>query len=134
VLVERVEKLITRPTWQRAYTEINAFEQQLSQHGVLIIKFWLAITPDEQLRRFESREELPFKQYKITDEDWRNRDKWQAYRQATSDMLMHTDSPHAHWHPISANDKRHARIAVMKQIVNTIESAIDSATATGKDR
>ena len=124
VLVERVEKLITRQTWQRAYTEINAFEQQLSQHGVLIMKFWLAITPDEQLRRFEARQALPFKQYKITDEDWRNRDKWQAYRQATGDMLTYTDTQQAPWHPISANDKRHARIAVIKQIVETVEAAV----------
>lgn len=126
VLVERVEKLITRPVWQRAYTEINAFEQHLSQHGILILKFWLAITPDEQLRRFKSREELPFKQYKITDEDWRNREKWSQYRQATGDMLVHTNTSHAPWHPISSNDKRHARIAVIKQIVQSVEAAIDS--------
>lgn len=126
VLVERVEKLIARPVWQRAYTEINAFEQHLTQHGILIVKFWLAITPDEQLRRFKSREELPFKQYKITDEDWRNRDKWSEYRQATGDMLVHTNTPHAPWHPISANDKRHARIAVIKQIVESLEASIDS--------
>ena len=123
VLVERVEKLIARSTWQRAYTEINAFEQHLSQHGILIVKFWLAITPDEQLRRFQSREELPFKQYKITDEDWRNRDKWNDYRRAAADMLAHTNTEHAVWHALSSNDKRHARIEVLKRIVRTIESA-----------
>lgn len=124
VLVERVEKLIARATWQRAYPEINAFEQHLSQHGILIVKFWLAITPDEQLRRFEARAELPFKQYKITDEDWRNRDKWREYSRATADMLAQTSTEHAPWHAVSSNDKRSARVAVLKHIVQTIESAI----------
>ena len=122
VLVERVEKLIGRTTWQRAYGEINAFEQHLSQHGILIVKFWLAITPDEQLRRFEARAELPFKQYKITDEDWRNRDKWREYARATNDMLNRTSTDHAPWHALSSNDKRFARVAVLKHIVQTIES------------
>jgi polyphosphate:AMP phosphotransferase len=123
VLVERVEKLIARPTWQRAYAEINAFEQHLSQHGILIVKFWLAITPDEQLRRFEARAELPFKQYKITDDDWRNRDKWREYARAAADMLTHTSTDHAPWHALSSNDKRFARVEVLKRIVQTIESA-----------
>lgn len=123
VLVERVEKLIARSTWQRAYTEINTFEQHLSQHGVLIVKFWLAITPDEQLQRFEARAKLPFKQYKITDEDWRNRDKWDEYRHAVADMLTHTSSAHAPWHALSSNDKRYARVEVLKRAVQTIEAA-----------
>lgn len=123
VLVERVEKLIARTAWQRAFHEINAYEQHLSQHGILIVKFWLAITPDEQLRRFEARAELPFKQYKITDDDWRNRDKWREYARATNDMLTLTSTEHAPWHALSSNDKRFARVEVLKRIVQTIESA-----------
>ena len=88
----------------------------------MIVKFWLAITPDEQLRRFEARAELPFKQYKITDEDWRNRDKWREYARATNDMLNRTSTDHAPWHALSSNDKRFARVAVLKHIVQTIES------------
>ncbi len=123
VLVERVEKLIPRASWSRAYEEINDFEQQLSAHGVVVLKFWLAITPDEQLRRFREREHSPFKQFKITAEDWRNRRKWKSYGQAAKDMFAHTDTPHAPWHVLSANDKRHARVEVLKQIVLALEHA-----------
>jgi polyphosphate kinase 2 (PPK2 family) len=123
VLVERVEKLVTRPTWVRAYDEINDFEQQLYQHNVIVLKFWLSITPDEQLRRFREREHSPFKQFKITPEDWRNRSKAKAYDVAAKDMLMHTNMPCAPWHVISANDKRHARVEVLKQIVLALEYA-----------
>jgi len=123
VLVERVEKIVNRPTWFRAYEEINDFEQQLSLHGIIVVKFLLSITPEEQLRRFREREHSPFKQFKITTEDWRNRRKRKAYDSAASDMLMHTSTPHAPWHVISANDKRHARVEVLKHIVQAIEHA-----------
>jgi polyphosphate:AMP phosphotransferase len=122
VLVERVEKLITPATWRRAYPEINAFESQLTEHGVRVLKFWLAITPDEQLRRFNERQKSPFKQFKITDEDWRNRDKWKAYEKATTDMLVNTQTELAPWHIIAANDKRHARIEILKHIVQRLEA------------
>ena len=125
VLVERVEKLIPAPVWRRAYAEINGFEQQLSHDGVLVVKFWLAITPDEQLKRFKEREAHPYKQYKLTPEDWRNRRKWKAYETAAADMLAHTDTSYAGWHLISANDKRHARVEVLKQLVKRIEQVID---------
>ncbi len=121
VLVERVEKLIPRTTWLRAYDEINDFEQQLTQHGVIVLKFWLAITPQEQLKRFREREHSPYKQFKITPDDWRNRNKWKAYSAAAGDMFTHTDTPHSAWHIVAANDKRHARVEVLKQIVLALE-------------
>ena len=125
VLVERVEKLVTPAVWRRAYSEINGFEQQLSRDGVIVVKFWLAITQDEQLKRFTERQAHAYKQYKLTDEDWRNRNRWGAYENATADMLIHTDTAYAHWHLVAANDKRHARVEVIKQLVKRIEQALD---------
>ena len=125
VLVERVEKLISRPVWTRAYTEINDFETQLAAHGVLVLKFWLAISPEEQLKRFREREHSPYKQFKITSEDWRNRRKWKSYHQAARDMFLHTDHPAAPWHVLSANDKRHARVEILKRIVLALENNHD---------
>jgi polyphosphate:AMP phosphotransferase len=122
VLVERVEKLISRPTWTRAYTEINDFETQLAAHGILVLKFWLAITPEEQLKRFRERENSPYKQFKITSEDWRNRRKWTSYQLAARDMFRHTDHSAAPWHVLSANDKRHARVEILKRIVLALEN------------
>jgi len=123
VLVERVEKLIPPSVWRRAYAEINGFEQQLSHNNVIVVKFWLAITPDEQFSRFKERAAHPYKQYKLTPEDWRNRRKWKAYDTASADMLVHTDTSHSAWHLVSANDKRHARVEVLKQLVKRIEQA-----------
>jgi len=125
VLVERVEKLVTPATWRRGYSEINGFEQQLSRDGIIVVKFWLAITQDEQLKRFTERQSHAYKQYKLTDEDWRNRKRWTAYENATADMLIHTDAAYAHWHLIAANDKRHARVEVIKQLVKRIEQALE---------
>jgi polyphosphate:AMP phosphotransferase len=124
VLVERVEKLVTAPVWRRAYGEINGFEQQLTRDGVIVVKFWLAITPDEQLKRFKEREQHPFKQYKLTDEDWRNRERWKAYETASADMLTQTNTNQANWHLVAANDKRYARIEILKHLVKHIEDAI----------
>ena len=121
----RVEKLISRPVWTRAYTEINDFETQLAAHGVLVLKFWLAISPEEQLKRFREREHSPYKQFKITSEDWRNRRKWKSYQQAARDMFLHTDHPAAPWHVLSANDKRHARVEILKRIVLALENRHD---------
>lgn len=123
VLVERVEKLITRASWVRAYDEINDFEQQLTKHGVIVLKFWLAITQQTQLERFREREHSPYKQFKITPDDWRNRHKWNAYSEAARDMFTHTNTPNSPWHIVPANDKRHARLEVLKQVVLTLEQA-----------
>lgn len=121
VLVERVEKLIPRRDWTRAYDEINDFETQLTDHNILVLKFWLNISPEEQLRRFHEREKSPYKQYKITSDDWRNRRKWKAYEVAARDMFTHTHTGTAPWHVLDANDKRHARVEILKRIVLALE-------------
>lgn len=121
VLVERVEGYAKRPAWQRAYQEINAFENQLVQRGAIVLKFWLAITPEEQLKRFRAREHSPYKNFKITPEDWRNRRQWPAYAKAAEEMFAKTDTPQAPWHVLSANDKRHARLDIIKHITQALE-------------
>lgn len=121
VLVERVEKLAAPANWRRAYAEINDFEEQLAASGALVLKFWLAVTPDVQLERFKEREKSPFKNFKITAEDWRNRDKWKDYAAAANEMLARTDVAHAPWHLVSANDKRYARLQVLRHIVEAME-------------
>lgn len=124
VLVERVEKLTPRAKWRRAYAEINDFEAQLAASGALLLKFWLAITPDVQLERFRDREKSPFKSFKITADDWRNRDNWSQYAAAANEMLARTDVPHAPWHLVSANDKRYARLQVLRHIVQALEDQL----------
>ena len=121
VLVERVEKLAQPAEWQRAYEEINQYERQLVCSDILVLKFWLAITKDEQLKRFRQREVSPFKSFKITPEDWRNRAKWDAYESAANDMLDLTSTSYAPWNVISANDKRHARVSVLETIVKALD-------------
>jgi len=123
VLVERVEGYAARQAWQRAYQEINEFEKQLVDHGALVMKFWLAITPEEQLRRFKDREKSPYKNFKITPEDWRNRRQWPAYAQAAEEMFTKTDTPYAPWHVLPANDKKHARLEVLQRITKALEQA-----------
>jgi len=123
VLVERVEGYAKRSAWLRAYQEINEFEKKLIHHGALVLKFWLAITPEEQLKRFKSREHSPYKNFKITPEDWRNRRQWPAYAQAAEEMFAKTDTPEAPWHVLSANDKRHARLEVIKRITKALEAS-----------
>lgn len=124
VLVERVEGYAKRPAWQRAYQEINEFENQLTQRGAIVLKFWLAVTPEEQLQRFRAREHSPYKNFKITPEDWRNRRKWPSYAKAAEEMFAKTDRPHAPWNVISANDKRHARLEVIKLITKAVEQSL----------
>ncbi len=124
VLVERVEGYAAEHDWQRAYSEINDFEQQLVDAGCPTVKFWLQISPEEQLRRFKEREQTKWKQFKITDEDWRNRDKWALYQQAASDMIERTSTPYAAWSVISAEDKQHARITILERVCATIEAAL----------
>lgn len=124
VLVERVEGFAKLHEWMRAYQEINTFEEQLINNGIILIKFWLHISPEEQLRRFKEREELTWKQYKITDDDWRNREKWDDYKQAVKDMVEHTSTGLAPWTLIPANDKLFARVEVLKTVCNYLEKAL----------
>ncbi|XZG69039.1 polyphosphate:AMP phosphotransferase [Chitinibacteraceae bacterium HSL-7] len=121
VLVERVEAFAEPAEWMRAYNEINDFEAQLDDAGVVVVKFWLAISADEQLARFKEREATEWKRFKITDEDWRNRDKWDAYVEAASDMIERTSTPNAPWHLIGANNKYHARVEVLRTLCDAIE-------------
>jgi AMP-polyphosphate phosphotransferase len=125
VLVERVEGFCAQPDWMRAYSEINDFEELLTRYGVIVVKLWLQITKDEQLVRFEEREKVGFKRYKITDEDWRNREKWDEYEEAVTDMVERTSTERAPWTMIEANDKLHARVKVLKTICDAIEAQID---------
>jgi polyphosphate kinase 2 (PPK2 family) len=125
VLVERVEGFATEEEWNRAYDEINAFEHSLAGEGTILIKFWLHISPDEQLKRFKKREKDPLKVWKLTDEDWRNRDKADQYRQAIEDMVARTSvEPHAVWHLIPAESKHYARVAVVETVISEIEAGM----------
>ena len=124
VLVERVEGFTGHANWARAYLEINDFEEQLTQAGIIVQKFWLQISKEEQLARFEARENTPYKRYKITDEDWRNREKWDEYREAVNEMLARTSARHAPWNLIAGNDKRFARIQVLQTVVEALRNAI----------
>ena len=122
VLVERVEALAGPADWQRAYGEINRFEADLQAAGTLVIKYWLAIDKDEQLERFEARRETPHKKFKLTDDDWRNREKWSDYVQAAADMLAHTDTEHAPWCIVATNDKRRARLDVLDHAIAQLKA------------
>ena len=124
VLVERVEKFCTEADWMRAYSEINDFEEQLVNNNTVVVKFWLAITKDEQLRRFKARENVGFKRFKITEEDWRNREKWDDYERAVCDMVDRTSTAIAPWTLVEANDKYFARIKILKTLCRRIESAM----------
>lgn len=125
VLVERVEGFAQRHEWLRAYQEINDFEEQLVEHGVVLMKFWIHISQEEQLRRFEEREELAWKQYKITEEDWRNREKWEDYKAAVNDMVARTSTGYAPWTLVPGNDKLYARIEILKTFCTQLEQAMD---------
>ena len=125
VLVERVEKFCAETDWMRAYAEINDFEEQLINHRIVVVKFWLAITKEEQLARFKQREETPHKQFKITADDWRNREKWDQYEHAVCDMIDRTSTEYAPWHVIPSNDKRSARIQVLRSCCESIEEALN---------
>ncbi len=120
VLVERVEGFASTDEWSRAYREINEFEEQLAEHGISLVKFWLHIDPDEQLRRFNERKSITWKQHKITEEDWRNREKWPRYAEAVHDVVTRTSSAAAPWHLIAANDKRFARLEVLRTVVEAL--------------
>jgi polyphosphate:AMP phosphotransferase len=124
VLVERVEGFCQETEWRRAYREINEFEQQLTNYGAVVVKFWLHIDKDEQLRRFREREDTPEKRWKITDEDWRNREKWDAYKVAVDEMLFRTSTRKTPWTVVAANSKEYARWLVLKTVTEAIDSAL----------
>ncbi|MDR2839422.1 MAG: polyphosphate:AMP phosphotransferase [Azonexus sp.] len=124
VLVERVEDFCSEADWLRAYAEINDFEHQLATAGTVVVKFWLQISADEQLRRFKERQDTEFKRYKITEEDWRNREKWDDYVTAVCDMVDRTSTGLAPWTLVEANDKNFARVKVLKTICERLETAL----------
>jgi polyphosphate:AMP phosphotransferase len=124
VLVERVEGLASEKEWRRAYSEINDFELLLINHGIILVKFWIHITKEEQQRRFEARQMVPHKRWKITDEDWRNREKWDEYETAVDGMIERTSTRIAPWHLIEGNDKRYARIKVLETVCDRLEAAL----------
>jgi polyphosphate kinase 2 (PPK2 family) len=124
VLVERVEGFATQEQWRRAYDEITGFERSLAAEGMILVKFWMQLSADEQLRRFRAREVDPLKQWKLTDEDWRNRERWDEYVVAVEDMLEHTSSRAAPWVVVEAEDKRWARVRVLEATVEHIERGL----------
>jgi polyphosphate kinase 2 (PPK2 family) len=128
VMVERVEGFCTAPQWQRAYREINEFERQLVDFGTVVVKFWLQIDRDEQLRRFESRQQTSYKQWKITDEDWRNRAKSDQYEAAVVDMLERTSTTYAPWTILEANCKLYGRVKALRTVADALEKALGRAS------
>jgi polyphosphate kinase 2 (PPK2 family) len=125
VLVERVEKFATPKEWKRAYKEINHFEKSLTDNGALLLKFFIDVSKDEQLKRFEDRKNDPLKAWKLTDEDWRNREKWDQYRAAIKDMYLKTNNDNAQWFIIKGDSKHYARIQVLKTITEALEKKLD---------
>ena len=125
VMVERLEGFCSEKDWKRAYNEINEFERQLTDWGAVLLKFWIHIDQDTQLARFTERQNTPEKQWKITEEDWRNREKWPQYEEAVDEMLQKTSTENAPWFIIESNDKHYARIKALKIIVRELEKACD---------
>ena len=124
VMVERIEGFCTTQEWQRAFKEMNQMEQQLVNHGAIVIKFWMHIDKEEQERRFKERQENPDKQGKVTDEDWRNREKWELYEQAVDEMMVRTSTVNAPWVIVEGNDKLYARIKVLETVVDALEKRL----------
>jgi polyphosphate kinase 2 (PPK2 family) len=125
VLVERVHQLASKADWQRAYGEINEFELELTEHRIVVAKFWMAVGEDEQLARFKERDRNPLKRFKVDPEDWRNRKQWQAYQAAARDMIALTSTRHAPWTIVPADDKRQARLAVLAALCDRIEAVVE---------
>jgi polyphosphate kinase 2 (PPK2 family) len=125
VLVERVEGFAPEEAWQRAYKEINSFERQLKDFGTILAKFWIHISRDEQLRRFKERKTIGYKEWKLTDEDWRNRKKWGAYEEAVEEMLVKTSTRTAPWSLVEGNDKYWARTRVLSKLVDIVSAELD---------
>jgi polyphosphate:AMP phosphotransferase len=130
VLVERVEGFASEAAWRRAYTEINQFEEQLVESGVMLFKFWVHISQEEQLRRFEDRASTPYKRYKITDEDWRNREKWPQYKASVNEMIARTSTESASWTLVEGNDKPYARVKVLRTLCTGIKAALERGVCT----
>ncbi len=124
VLVERIEGFAREREWSRAYSEINNMEEQFTNAGYIVLKFWLHIDKEEQERRFRERENTPEKQWKITDEDWRNRAKWDLYEKAVDEMIVRTSTEDAPWIVVEANSKYYARIKVLETVVNALEKRL----------
>ncbi len=127
VLVERVEGFCSEAEWRRAYREINEFERQLVDSGIILAKFWLHISPDEQLARFQARQNTPYKAWKLTDEDWRNREKWAQYQTAVNDMLLKTSTVTAPWTVVEGNDKWYARVKTLRTLVTAVSAGLGGA-------
>ena len=125
VMVERLEGYCSTNDWQRAYNEMNEFEKELSEWGAVIIKFWVHIDKDTQLERFTDRQNTPEKRWKITDEDWRNREKWDEYENAVNEMLQKTSTQYAPWHILESVDKKYARIKALEILVSELEKVLD---------
>ncbi len=130
VLVERVEGFASEVEWRRAYAEINDFEAQLIEHGIVLLKCWMHITQDEQFIRFKDREQIPHKRWKLTEEDWRNREKWDDYERAVSDMVQYTSTRVAPWILVEGNNKLYARIKVLKTLCRQLEKALETGGKT----
>ncbi|HEY9570631.1 MAG TPA: polyphosphate kinase [Metalysinibacillus sp.] len=133
VLVERVEGFATKNEWSRAYNEINNFEKMLTDGNYIIVKYWLHVSKEEQLQRFLDRENDPYKAWKLTDEDWRNRDKWSKYEVAAEDMFDKTDTANAPWVVVPGNNKRYARIHVLEETLRLIEENLEKRGLTLTD-
>ena len=131
VLVERVEGYCSERDWLRGYSEINDFEHELSDAGMVIVKFWLQVSQEEQLRRFQEREKVEFKRFKLTQEDWRNREKWGAYQQAICDMVERTSTGNAPWTLVEANDKNYARVKILRTLCERLEAEFDAGSGAG---
>ena len=129
VLVERVEGFASEAEWGRAYDEINDFERSLTLEGMILVKFWLEVSPEEQLKRFEARAKDPLKQWKLTEEDWRNREKRPAYDAAVEDMVRRTETGWAPWHLVEGDSKRWARVKVVETVVARVEEALAKRAA-----
>jgi polyphosphate kinase 2 (PPK2 family) len=125
VMVERIEGFCTEADWKRAYREINQFERQMVDFGTILLKFWMNITREEQLRRFEDRANDKLSAWKLTDEDWRNREKWERYEVAVNEMLHKTSTLEAPWTVVEGNDKRYARVKVLRTIVDKLSGELD---------
>lgn len=125
VMVERIEGFCTEEEWKRAFREINSFERQLDDYGTILVKFWIHISKEEQLQRFEDRRETAYKSWKLTDEDWRNRDQWDAYWTAVNDMLLKTSTITAPWTVVEGNCKWYARVKALRTVVEALSKALD---------
>ncbi len=127
VLVERVEKFTDKDDWKRAYREIMDFERTLVDSGMVVVKFWMHVSKEEQLRRFKERESDPFKKWKIGPDDWRNREKWDAYLEAAEDMFDKVSASAAPWHIVAAESKHYARINTIKTVIEAIENRLEDS-------